>query len=126
MSSWRADRTLNLVRLSANTLAGGIIFGFTFGVAFGPADRLAGLVGLATGFPGGLLSGHHRAWSACLIATWRLARAGRLPRRLMPFLDDCHRLGLLRAVGPIYQFRHAELQDHLAATYPAEAPGRAE
>jgi hypothetical protein len=41
-----------------------------------------------------------------------------LPRKLMPLLDDAHRLGLLRAVGPIYQFRHAELQDHLAATYP--------
>jgi len=54
---------------------------------------------------------------AYLIATRRLARTGRLPRALMPFLDDAHRLGLLRAVGPIYQFRHAELQDHLAATY---------
>jgi hypothetical protein len=30
----------------------------------------------------------------------------------MPCLDDCHRLGLLRAVGPIYQFRHAELHDY--------------
>jgi hypothetical protein len=35
----------------------------------------------------------------------------------MPFLDDAHRLGLLHAVGPRYQFRHAQLQDHLAATY---------
>jgi hypothetical protein len=35
----------------------------------------------------------------------------------MPFLDDAHRLGLLHAVGPVYQFRHAELHDHLAATY---------
>ena len=35
----------------------------------------------------------------------------------MHFLDDAHRLGLLRTVGPIYQFRHAELHDHLAATY---------
>jgi hypothetical protein len=54
---------------------------------------------------------------AYLITTYRLARAGRLPRTLMPFLDDAHRLGLLRAVGPAYQFRHAELHDHLAATY---------
>lgn len=57
------------------------------------------------------------AWHGYLAATFREARAGNLPRRLMPFLDDMHRLGLLRAVGPIYQFRHAELQDHLAATY---------
>jgi hypothetical protein len=32
----------------------------------------------------------------------------------MPFLDHAHRLGLLRAVGPVYQFRHAALHDHLA------------
>ncbi|MDY7086980.1 MAG: hypothetical protein SYR96_17925 [Actinomycetota bacterium] len=30
------------------------------------------------------------------------------------FLDDCRRLGLLSTVGPIYQFRHADFQDHLA------------
>jgi hypothetical protein len=54
---------------------------------------------------------------AYVIATSRLALAGRLPRHLMPFLDDAHRLGLLRAVGPIYQFRHTDLHDHLATTY---------
>jgi hypothetical protein len=32
----------------------------------------------------------------------------------MGFLDDAYRLGLLRIVGPVYQFRHAALQDHLA------------
>jgi hypothetical protein len=36
----------------------------------------------------------------------------------MDFLDDAHRLGLLRTVGPIYQFRHADLHDHLAAHHP--------
>jgi hypothetical protein len=56
-------------------------------------------------------------WLAYVVATNRLAWRRLLPRRLMPFLDDMHRLGLLRAVGPIYQFRHAELQDHLAAAY---------
>ncbi|MFI0409193.1 NACHT domain-containing protein [Actinomadura sp. 3N508] len=118
IGNWRADRTLSLVRISTNTLAGGIILGLTGGVTLGFAGGIAGgLAGLVVGFPGGLLSGHHRAWSAYLVATWRLAWAGLLPRQLMPFLDDCHRLGLLRAVGPLYQFRHAELHDHLAATY---------
>jgi hypothetical protein len=32
----------------------------------------------------------------------------------MKFLEDAYRLGLLRVVGPVYQFRHAALQDHLA------------
>jgi hypothetical protein len=30
----------------------------------------------------------------------------------MNFLDDANRLGLLRTVGPAYQFRHAEFRDH--------------
>ncbi|MER6005263.1 hypothetical protein ABT120_42425 [Nonomuraea angiospora] len=66
-------------------------------------------------------AGHHHAWMAYQIATARLALAGILPRALMSFLDDAHRLGLLRTVGPIYQFRHAELQDHLA-TLPTSLP----
>jgi hypothetical protein len=56
-----------------------------------------------------------------LAARW-LAGTGRLPWRLMTFLDDAYRLGLLRVVGPAYQFRHAELQDHLADSRPT--PGR--
>ncbi|MGW3820473.1 hypothetical protein [Streptomyces sp. NPDC005046] len=40
----------------------------------------------------------------------------------MAFLDDAHRLGLLRTVGPVYQFRHAELQDHLAPPLLPPAP----
>ncbi len=76
------------------------------------------LVGVLTFGPTvGLWPGGHHASLAYLVATDRLARADQLPRRLMPFLDDSHRLGLLHAVGPYYQFRHAELQDHLAATY---------
>ena len=73
--------------------------------------------GLTLGLVAGLAAGRHHAWMAYVIATSRLALAGWLPRDLMSFLDDAHRLGLLRAVGPIYQFRHAELQDHLVATY---------
>ncbi|GAB3275321.1 NACHT domain-containing protein [Actinocorallia lasiicapitis] len=44
------------------------------------------------------------------------ALRGRLPLRLMPFLEDAHRLGLVRQIGPVYQFRHADLQDRLAQT----------
>ena len=31
--------------------------------------------------------------------------------------DDAHRLGILREAGPVYQFRHAKLHDHLARIY---------
>ncbi|MFE6225551.1 hypothetical protein [Streptomyces sp. NPDC057854] len=42
-----------------------------------------------------------------------LAR-GVLPWRLGRFLHACHRAGILRTAGAAYQFRHQELQDHLA------------
>ncbi|MDF5754668.1 hypothetical protein [Spongiactinospora sp. TRM90649] len=70
----------------------------------GPRERLlarllvapaAGLVGLA------------------VVQALNAAGGEPLPWRLMRFLDDAHRVGLLRAVGPVYQFRHAELRDHL-------------
>jgi hypothetical protein len=46
-----------------------------------------------------------------LIGTGGLpGQAIRRPARLtMAFLDDAHRLGLLPAVAPVYQFRHTEL-----------------
>lgn len=126
MTSWRADRALNMLRILTFGLAAGLAFGLMNGLAYAPISATAGLtsgflgmlVGLLTFGPTvGLWPGEYHASLAYLIATYRLARADRLPRRLMPFLDDAHRLGLLHAVGPVYQFRHAELQDHLAATY---------
>ncbi|BEL05346.1 hypothetical protein Q0Z83_035370 [Actinoplanes sichuanensis] len=52
-------------------------------------------------------------WSNTVMIRRHVA-SGRLPADLMGFLDDAHRLGLLRTVGSVYQFRHAELQDHFA------------
>jgi hypothetical protein len=86
-------------------------------------DSVAGLaVGVMLAVVGGLTVGDHHAWLAYQITARRLARAGRTPRALTAFLDDAHRLGLLRTVGPIYQFRHAELQDYLADPLVDDAP----
>jgi hypothetical protein len=43
----------------------------------------------------------------------QLARTGGLPWRLTAFLEDAHRLGVLRQAGTVYQFRHARLRDRL-------------
>ena len=128
IDSWRANRTLNLLRITSSALAGGLwplLIAASTSISAGPLDTwiaalLLSLQVLAFALTCGLtfgIAGQHRAWWAYLVATSKLAWAGHLPRRLMPFLDDCHRLGLLRAVGPIYEFRHAELHDHLAANY---------
>jgi hypothetical protein len=55
------------------------------------------------------------AWHASpsFSITARLLR-GKLPRRLLPFLEDAHSRGILRQVGTVYQFRHAMLQQYLA------------
>jgi tetratricopeptide (TPR) repeat protein len=81
-------------------------------LAFGLTFGLVG--GLVFGLVGGLVIGLvNRAWFAFLIASGWLAASRRFPWRLMAFLEDAYRLGLLRVVGSAYQFRHAQLQDHL-------------
>ncbi|WP_170223247.1 NACHT domain-containing protein [Nonomuraea turkmeniaca] len=116
-SSWQADRTLTLLRTIVPGLAAGLTaglaFGLTTGLAFGLMTGLA--FGLAFGPTAGLVMGNHHAWLVCTIAVAQLALKRQLPWRVMGFLDDAHRLGLLRAVGPVYQFRHAALHDHLAS-----------
>jgi hypothetical protein len=44
-----------------------------------------------------------------------LCTRGRLPWRLGRLLQRCYDLGLMRVTGVAYQFRHRELQEHLAA-----------
>lgn len=85
-------------------------------LAFGPT------FGLACGLAFGLL---HSAWAHFLLARPWLASRGRLPWRLMAFLADAHRRGVLRQAGGVYQFRHALLRDRLAATGDLELNAKA-
>ncbi|WP_344242599.1 NACHT domain-containing protein [Actinocorallia libanotica] len=123
-----ADRALAIFRLLVFGLGGGLVFGLVFGLAVGLAVGLGLGGGLAVGVQVGLLLGlllglrfgQHHAWWCYLLATLHLSRRGALPRDLMGVLDDAHRLGLLRAVGPMYQFRHADFQDHFAREASSE------
>ncbi|WP_436954287.1 hypothetical protein [Streptomyces sp. SudanB182_2057] len=55
------------------------------------------------------------AWPHLVIARIYLTLRCHLPRDLMTFLRDAHEhRGVLRQVGPVYQFRHLDLQRHLA------------
>ncbi|GIE95568.1 hypothetical protein [Paractinoplanes rishiriensis] len=52
------------------------------------------------------------------IAHQVLAARGQLPFRLWRFLQDAHGRGALRRAGPVYQFRHILLQNHLRRAVP--------
>lgn len=54
------------------------------------------------------------AWGGFTVARLYLWGTGRLPRRLMAFLEDAHERGVLRQSGGVYRFRHIELRDRLA------------
>jgi hypothetical protein len=80
---------------------------FTYGLGVGLSNLLT--VGLALGFI-------QATWGSFTVARWWLAASGQLPLRLMAFLRDAHEnRAVLRQVGPVYQFKHAELQHRLAA-----------
>jgi hypothetical protein len=126
--SQRGDRRLTVLTISILGLA----FGLAFGLAVGLVSGLAGGVvyGLVYGLVSGLLVGlglgpamTKTCWPTFVLALLWLAARRRLPVHLMGFLDDAYRLGLLRIVGPVYQFRHAALQDHLAS--PTESTATA-
>lgn len=119
-STLRTDRDATLARSAiAALLAGG-----------------ACLVLISAMPPGGTLGTMHtEVWvqvgtSSLALSAWGrlgtariwLALTGRAPWRLMGFLDEAHRRGVLRQSGAHYEFRHLRLQQSLAAaSVPASA-----
>jgi hypothetical protein len=108
----------------AVVVAAGLVVGLISGLVSGLVVGLAAgtVVGIAFGLVGGLVGGLAfgllfvgAGWGWFAIARTWLALGGRLPWQLMTFLDDAYRRGVLRQGGAAYQFRHARLQDHLAA-----------
>ncbi|MBM2614163.1 NACHT domain-containing protein [Actinoplanes sp. LDG1-06] len=73
------------------------------------------VLGTALGLFWRIDGGQPRVWWYNTVTGAPRVLTGHLPADLVTFLDDAHRLGLLRSVGTtVYQFRHAEFQDHLA------------
>ena len=115
--SWRNDRrratAIGLIAWTVTFavlgLAGTVLSGPIAGIRIGP------VIGLEAGLMAGLATSH--TWPARLAAA-QLALRWRSPMRLMKFLDDAHQRNVLRTVGPVYQFRHARLQDRLAEPTP--------
>jgi hypothetical protein len=134
LSSWRSDRVFGFLAGLATWLATGLGIGLAFGIqdwiVIGPANGptvmitidlvhdlvVAFVVGLGIGLVAGFV--YPQSWSSSL-AFAQLAASDRTPLRLMRFLEDARNRGVLRTVGPVYQFRHARLQDRLATREPA-------
>jgi hypothetical protein len=113
--SWRADRNYALMHGLVYGLGAGLMAGLLFGLATGLGTGLGLLFGLSGGLGIGLLLGltYSQVWPSSLALT-QLAMHWHTPLRLMKFLDDAHKRNVLRTAGPVYQFRHARLQDRLA------------
>lgn len=82
--------------------------------------QLAPLIGVFLGLGLGLTLWVLSAWGslAILRGAILLKWPSRLPVRIFAFLDDAHKRGVLRQVGTTYQFRHLNLRNHLARSYP--------
>jgi len=118
----RGERAATIAQVAALGIGAGLADLFTTALTNGLAHGLAaGLavsltVGLVFGLTFGLATGLSSPWLRFVVAQAWFAVRGDLPWRLMDFLDDAHRRGILRQVGAAYQFRHARLQDHLQDT----------
>jgi hypothetical protein len=112
-----ADRSAALLQAATGGLAAGFAAGALAVLAAGPqADAGLPLVaGLGVGIGVALVAACTTAWGQWTLTRLWLAGLGRTPLRLMEFLDDAHRRGVLRQTGTVHQFRHALLQSHLAA-----------
>ncbi|MFE2297726.1 NACHT domain-containing protein [Streptomyces sp. NPDC059445] len=62
------------------------------------------------------------AWGWLLVTRLWMCGNGRLPWRLMAFLEEAHQRGVLRQAGATYEFRHARLQEHLASSASPTEP----
>lgn len=121
--SQRGDRRLTVLVTSTLWLASALASWLAFWLGWHVPRLVSELAhGMVYGLWIGLffmLAMAKTCWPGFVVASLWLGVRRRLSWRLMGFLDDAYRLGLLGVVGPVYQFRHAALQDHLAP--PAES-----
>ncbi|MEV0735736.1 hypothetical protein AB0I51_07160 [Streptomyces sp. NPDC050549] len=129
-SSLRTDRTASFTRGGMVAL---LVAAVCVPVVTLPGDW-GGLVHIGTQLwlPLGSAALALNAWGRFAVARARLAATSRMPWRLMAFLEDAHRRGVLRQSGAGFEFRHQRLQSHLAGRdtapavtgHPADGPSR--
>lgn len=127
-SSLRTDRAATLARSAiASVLAGVVCLALVSLVGRGSS---LGTMHTELWVPVGTSALALSAWGRLGVARIWLAVTGRAPWRLMGFLDEAHRRGVLRQSGAHYEFRHLRLQQRLArdvhdpAVQPLPTPTR--
>ncbi|HZM74939.1 MAG TPA: NACHT domain-containing protein [Candidatus Limnocylindrales bacterium] len=110
----RVNHSITAASAVLHGLSGGVVFAVAAVVLPGsPGVLTAGLVGAAVfGLAAGLNAGLW-PWLRFRLTHLIFATRGQLPWRLVAFVEDAHRRGVLRLAGTSWQFRHALLQDHL-------------
>lgn len=91
--------------LGASALAFGLALVIGWGLVFSLKDSFPATQGIR-----GALGGP----ASLRYVSFLLCTRGHLPWRLGSLLHCCYEMGLLRVAGAAYQFRHRELQEHLA------------
>jgi hypothetical protein len=104
------DRRISFVMISV-VAAGTVSFTSSLGWGGIPLGLLLGIA------MGALFAGLLNPWPAYAAGRVYLALRGNLPWKLLEFLEDAHRRGVLRQAGAVYQFWHVELQRQLATGY---------
>ncbi|MEU0557480.1 hypothetical protein [Dactylosporangium sp. NPDC006015] len=123
MTGWRRDRDTGFVVGTAFGVALGVLTGVSFGLVYGLVR------GFETGMTAAIAAGiaisltYVRTWEARL-AFIQICSRGQGPARMMRFLADAHRRGVLRSSGPVFQFRHSRLRDRLAEAYNSLPAGQ--
>jgi hypothetical protein len=120
-AAWRRDQAFGLVT--------GVVLGTGIGLGLGFVFAAKNVAGITIGLIYGLLFGlaFGLVWGLTSPQTWttslafvQLAVRWHTPGRLLRFLDDARQRDVLRTVGPVYQFRHARLQDRLSEQAAAQ------
>ena len=109
------DRRATLLMMSMPAIFVGVLLGLFVGSTSSPAQGV--LYGFVIGCLVASLMGLRLAWLPFVLTRGLLALRHQLPGRLMSFLADAHQRGVLRQAGPIYQFRHIEIQRRLSARW---------
>ena len=125
LSTYRADLRYGLAFAAATGLTAGtaaaVVTGLTVALDRGPGPGLvaAAVAGVVLALVAAVTAGMAYA-EAPVLLVMSLVRAlrGRGPIRLLAFLEDARDRGILRAAGPTYEFRHAELQDRFVELFP--------